>query len=293
MSKCKLCPRECGADRENGEIGFCGAGSEIKIARCAPHYWEEPPISGERGSGAVFFSGCTLKCVFCQNREISHGGLGKSVSDSELESMIISLSKEGVHNINFVTPTHYTDKIAAILKKIKPALEIPVVWNCGGYEKEETLDLLDGLVDIYLPDFKYFDSELARAYSKAPDYRDVATRALKKMFSQVGKVELKPDGTMARGMIVRHLVLPGCRKDSIRVLELLSEIFPPDEIYLSLMSQYTPDFALDCEYKNLHRRITSFEYDSVAERARELGFVGFMQERNSAVADFTPKFSGE
>ena len=293
MGECKLCPRECGADRENGEIGFCGAGSEIKTARCAPHFWEEPPISGERGSGAVFFSGCPLKCVFCQNREISHGGLGKTVSDSELEKMIFGLAEKGVHNINFVTPTHYTDRIAKILKKIKPELGIPIVWNCGGYEKEETLDLLEGLVDIYLPDFKYFDPELASAYSKALNYKDIATRAIKKMFSQVGKVELNADGMMAKGMIVRHLVLPGCRKDSIRALELLSKILPPDKIYLSLMSQYTPEFALDCEYKNLHRRITSFEYNSVAERARELGFIGFMQERASAVADFTPDFSGE
>ena len=286
MSECKLCPRECGADRERGEIGFCGAGSDIKIARCAPHFWEEPPISGERGSGAIFFSGCPLKCVFCQNREISHGGLGKAVGEEELE-------KSGVHNINFVTPTHYTDRIAAILKKIKPSLGIPVVWNCGGYEKEETLDLLDGLVDIYLPDFKYFDSELARAYSAAPDYRDVALRALKKMFSQVGEIKLNADGTMARGMIVRHLVLPGCRKDSAAVLELLAEILPADKIYLSLMSQYTPEFAADSEYKNLRRRVTSFEYTSVANRAQELGFVGFMQERTSASADFTPDFSGE
>ena len=293
MSKCMLCPRECGADRERGEIGFCGAGSEIKTARCAPHFWEEPPISGERGSGTIFFSGCPLKCVFCQNKEISHGGLGKKINDTELEKMILELAEKGVHNINFVTPTHYTDKIAKILKKIKPSLKIPIVWNCGGYEKEETLDLLDGLVDIYLPDFKYFDSELAFSYSAAPDYRDVAVRALKKMFSQAGEVKLSNDGMMERGMIVRHLVLPGCRKDSIAVLELIADTLPADKIYLSLMSQYTPEFALDSNYKNLHRRVTSFEYNSVAQRAKDLGFIGFMQERSSSVSDFTPDFSGE
>ena len=292
MSECLLCPRECRADREGGALGFCGADEKIKIARAAPHFWEEPIISGSRGSGAIFFSGCSLRCVFCQNKRISHGSLGRVIDERELESIIFRLCDEGVHNINFVTPTHYANKLAALLERIKPSLPIPVVWNTSGYEKLETLDMLDGLVDIYLPDFKYFDPDLGKKYSCAKDYPEIASAAIKKMFSQLGKCELSDDGMLKRGMIVRHLVLPGCRKDSIRAVEHLAEILPTDKVYLSLMNQYTPGFAMDCEFSNLHRRLTSFEYESVLRRADELGFSGFSQERCSATSDFTPEFFG-
>ena len=293
MSECMLCPRECRADREGGALGFCGVGSKIKIARAAPHFWEEPIISGSRGSGTVFFSGCSLRCVFCQNKKISHGTLGREIDEAELERIIFGLCDEGVHNINFVTPTHYADKIARLLEKIKPSLPVPVVWNTSGYEKAQTLDMLDGLVDIYLPDFKYFDPELGKKYSAAPDYQEVASAAIERMFSQVGKCRLGEDGLLKKGMIVRHLVLPGCRKDSIRAVEHLADILPTDGVYLSIMSQYTPEFAMDCEFSNLRRRVTSFEYESVLRRADELGFIGFSQERSAATSDFTPEFYGE
>ncbi|MBQ8388307.1 MAG: radical SAM protein [Clostridia bacterium] len=290
MSTCVLCPRECGVDREAGELGFCGAPDALKIARCAPHMWEEPVISGTKGSGAVFFSGCSLRCVFCQNRDISHGSTGREVGEDELCEMLLRLAESGVHNLNFVTPTHYSDKISAILQKIKPQLKIPVVWNCGGYEKPETLAMLDGLVDIYLPDFKYADPALAEKYSAAPDYPQVASAAVSQMFGQVGPVVIGEDGLMKKGVIVRHLVLPGCRKDSISVLDRLAVLLPPKDIFLSLMSQYTPEFASDCEFANLHRRVTNFEYESVLRHADELGFVGFCQDRNSATEKYTPDF---
>ena len=290
MAQCKLCPRGCGADRENGEIGICGAPAALKIARCAPHMWEEPVISGTRGSGAVFFSGCPLGCVFCQNRDISRGGTGRELGDSEFCEMLLRLAESGVHNLNFVTPTHYSDKLAGILRKIKPHLNIPVVWNCGGYEKIETLQMLNGLVDIYLPDFKYASPELAQKYSHAEGYPKIALAAIKYMLDQVGEPRLNPDGLMTKGVIVRHLVLPGCRKDSIAALEALAQAVPPHKIFLSLMSQYTPEFAADSEFQNLHRRVTSFEYQSVLQRADELGFKGFCQDRNSATDKYTPDF---
>lgn len=255
--------------------------------------WEEPVISGLRGSGAVFFSGCSLKCVFCQNKAISRDALGKNISDAELERIIFELCDAGVHNINLVTASHYTDRLARLLERIKPRLTVPVIWNSSAYEKPETLDMLCGLVDVYLPDLKYFDSALSGAYSAAPDYFSVAAEALKKMYEQVGPVKLGADGLIKKGVTVRHLVLPGCRKDSLAVIEKLSKLLPKEDIYLSLMSQYTPEFAADSEYKNLRRRVTSFEYESVLKFADELGFVGFSQDRAAATSDFTPEFFGE
>ncbi len=290
MDKCALCPRKCGADRDGGQLGACGVGSEFKIARAAPHLWEEPIISGTNGSGAIFFSGCSLRCVFCQNKNISQGALGRIITDAELEKIIFELCEAGVHNINLVTASHYTTRLVPLLKRIKPSLSLPIVWNSSGYEKIETLRALDGLVDIYLPDFKYFDSELSTKYSAAPDYFSVVCEALREMHRQVGACVLGDDEMLKKGMIVRHLVLPSHRHDSMRVLEELAALLPPDEIYLSLMSQYTPEFALDSEYKNLHRRITKFEYESVLARASELGFEGFSQDKTAATSDFTPEF---
>lgn len=295
MEKCFLCPRHCGAERALDNTGYCGEGDVIRVARIAPHYFEEPPVSGTRGSGTVFFSGCSLRCVFCQNKDISRrGGVGEKISDSDLEDRILSLQAEGVHNINLVTATHFVHRIAPILKKLRDSkkLRIPVVYNSSGYESLDTLRLLDGLVDIYMPDLKYFSSELSEKYSSAPDYYEVAVSAISEMFRQVGKFEYsaeEPD-ILKKGLIVRHLVLPGCREDSIALLERLSALLPTEDILLSLMSQYTPEFAADTPYKNLHRRVTTFEYSTVREKAEALGFNGFIQSRESATRNFTPDF---
>ena len=292
MSACALCPRRCGADRTAGKGGFCGVSEEYRIARCAPHLWEEPPISGKNGSGTVFFSGCNLRCVFCQNRQISREGLGRAVSESELESLIFGLLEQGVHNVNLVTPTHYTASLARLLEKIKPRLPIPVVWNSGGYESVESLRMLEGLVDIYLPDFKYISPELSKAYSAAPDYADRATEAVLEMYRQVGAYT-ETEGLAVKGLIVRHLVLPGCRADSIAVMRHIASILPPTDIRVSVMRQYTPDFAMDCPYKNLHRRVTEFEYGSVLDEAARLGLIGFSQGKEAATRAYTPDFEGE
>ena len=292
MTSCTLCPRQCGVDRTRGETGVCGMTHELRVARIAPHMWEEPPISGSKGSGTVFFTGCSLRCVFCQNRVISREGLGKRYTEESLTEAILSLRDTGVHNINFVTPTHYTSTIARILERIKPTLGIPVVWNCGGYESVETLHMLEGLVDIYLPDFKYASPDLARDYSAAPDYPERATEAIREMYRQTGPYT-ESDGLAVRGVIIRHLVLPGCRNDSMNVLRRVAATLPPADIRLSVMRQYTPDFAADAPYKNLRRRVTDFEYTSVLDEAARLGLVGFSQGKEAATKAYTPDFEGE
>ena len=292
---CNACPRKCNIDRSHAKQGFCTQSDEIRVARIAPHFFEEPPISGTRGSGTVFFCGCSLRCVFCQNRDISRkDGYGKVISESELYEKILELQDNGVHNINLVTPTHFTQMLIPLLEKLKSTndLNIPIVYNSSGYESVDTIKALDGLVDIYMPDFKYFSEDLAARYSSAPDYREAATSALSEMLAQRGRyryLDNEPD-ILASGVIVRHLVLPSHREDSKNVLRHLASMLDPSDILLSLMSQYTPDFALDTPYKNLHRRVTSFEYSSVCDLATELGFDGFMQAKSSAVADFTPDF---
>ena len=292
MTSCTLCPRQCGVDRTRGETGVCGMTHELRVARIAPHMWEEPPISGSKGSGTVFFTGCSLRCVFCQNRVISREGLGKRYTEESLTEAILSLRDTGVHNINFVTPTHYTSTIARILERIKPTLGIPVVWNCGGYESVETLHMLEGLVDIYLPDFKYASSDPARDYSAAPDYPERATEAIREMYRQTGAYT-EENGLAKRGVIVRHLVLPGCRNDSMNVLRRVAATLPPADIRVSVMRQYTPDFAMDAPYKNLRRRVTDFEYTSVLDEAARLGLVGFSQGKDAATRAYTPDFEGE
>ena len=292
MASCALCPRRCGVDRTAGQVGVCGVTDTLRVARIAPHMWEEPPISGSRGSGTVFFTGCSLRCIFCQNRTISREGMGKTYTEEELTAAILSLRDQGVHNINFVTPTHYTSTIARILERIKPTLGIPVVWNCGGYESVETLRLLEGLVDIYLPDFKYFSPDLSRDYSSAPNYPAIATEAVQEMYRQTGPYTEEKD-LAKRGVIIRHLVLPGCRADSMNVLRHIASILPPAEIRISVMRQYTPDFAADAPYKNLHRRVTDFEYTSVLDEAARLGLVGFSQGKDAATKAYTPDFEGD
>lgn len=287
---CKQCPRRCDVDRRGGELGYCGAPWDFRVARIALHAWEEPCISGRGGSGTVFFSGCNLRCAFCQNYDLSHSAKGKTMRADELADAILALQDAGAHNVNLVTPTPYAEQLVDFLRALRPKLRIPVLYNCGGYESVDALRALEGLVDIYLPDFKYLDADRAGRYSGAPDYADVATAALREMLRQVGRPVTDENGIMQRGVIVRHLVLPGGRADSVGVLRHLAQSFGTDAFLLSLMSQYTPDFAARSPYRELHRRVTTFEYDAVLREAQSLGFDGFLQSRTSASAAFTPEF---
>ena len=293
MAVCVLCPRMCGADRQKGEHGFCGMGEMPVVARVAPHPFEEPCLSGTQGSGTIFFSGCSLRCVFCQNRTISRGQVGRQMTPDELAAEMLSLQERDLHSINLVTPTHFTDQIAAALSIAKPHLHIPVVWNSSGYERPEILRALQDLVDIYLPDLKYASSQLAHDYSSAPDYPEIAMKAISEMVRQRGAIRFSDDGLCQSGVIVRLLVLPGQRKDAIESLRRLAQVVNPADIRLSLMSQYTPEFALDAPYDNLHRRLTRFEYDSVVNQAIALGFDGYLQDASSATAAYTPDFEKE
>lgn len=290
MSSCALCPRTCGADRAAGEIGLCHTAADILVARAAPHHFEEPPISGTRGSGTVFFSGCSLSCIFCQNAAISRTAVGRRVTEEELAALLLRMQETGVHNLNLVTATHYTDRVARVLEKIRSRLKIPVVWNSSGYESPQTLRLLEGLVDIYLPDFKYASPALSGAFSGVSDYAEVTAAALVEMYRQVGAVSFDENGLLKKGVVVRHLLLPGYRADSCAVLELLAKTLPVADVRLSLMRQYTPDFAPKTAPKSLLRRVTSFEYDAVLEKATSLGFLGFSQDKSAATAAFTPDF---
>lgn len=287
LNSCDLCPRSCGIDRSLKK-GFCGETDKIRIANYQLHHWEEPVISGKNGSGTVFFSGCVLKCVFCQNYEISAESKGFEVTPEELGEIFLKLKKMGAENINLVNPTHFVPQIIHALKLVKSDLSIPVVYNSGGYESLETLDALEGFVDIFLPDLKYFDSGISAKYSKAPDYFEKAFAAIRKMAGISGKPVIE-NGLMKKGTIVRHLVLPNCRKDSIEIVKRLGETFKSDEILISLMSQYTPLFNAS-RFPEINRRTSTFEYDSVVKAASEYGFEGFIQERSSASDAYIPKF---
>ena len=289
--QCTQCPRACGVDRGAGECGYCGVPWGFRVARASLHRWEEPSISGTRGSGTIFFSGCNLRCIFCQNRVISHETMGRELDAEGLSNVMLRLRDAGAHNINLVTPTPYSYQLAEVLSRVKPTLGVPVVYNCGGYESVETLRRLEGLVDVYLPDFKYFGTDCASRYSDAEDYHAVATEALAEMLRQTGEVQFDGDGMILRGTIVRHLVLPANRSVSIALLNDLAERFGPRRFLLSLMSQYTPTFAGDCAYPALRRRVTTFEYDAVLKAAQDLGFEGYFQSRESATAEYTPDFA--
>lgn len=293
MSECKLCPRNCKKNRKNKEKGYCLMTDELCVARAALHMWEEPCISGEEGSGAVFFSGCTLRCVFCQNRNIAAAQTGKIISIDRLADIFLELQEKGANNINLVTPTHFVVQIAQAIKKARRnGLIIPIVYNTGSYENIETLKLLDGLIDIYLPDMKYMDSSLSLKYSNAKDYFDVASKALDEMFRQVGKPVFDKRGIMKRGMIVRHLILPGMTYDSKNVIKYLYETFK-DDIYISIMNQYTPLKQIE-KYPEINRKVTDKEYDEVVDYAIELGVVnGFIQEGETASESFIPEFDCE
>lgn len=286
ITACRLCPRACGVPRGETGQGVCHSGEEMTVARAALHFWEEPPISGAKGSGAVFFTGCTLGCVFCQNGEISHGpNRGRTVTPEELSQIFFSLVEQGAHNINLVTPTHFVPKIreALLIRK----LPVPVVYNTSGYERVETLGLLEGLVDIYLPDYKYDDPQLARELSRAEDYPLVAREAIREMVRQVGAPVYDQDGMMVRGVLIRHLILPGHTKNSIAALRRIKEEFPG--VPVSLMAQYTPCGKLE-EFPELQRPITRREQQKVENALFDLGLEGFTQARAAKGREYIPDF---
>lgn len=294
LKSCMLCPRKCGADRLSGETGFCGADYRIKIARAALHFWEEPCISGNSGSGTVFFSHCTLKCAYCQNYSISTENKGKYVTVEELADIFLDLQNQGANNINLVTPTHFVPQIiSAIYIARKNGLSLPILYNTSGYELPETVKMLEGYVDIYLPDFKYFDDECARKYSRAPSYRATAMAAIREMHRQAGKCEFDERGIIKKGVIVRHLMLPGGLEDSKKVVEYLYGTYG-DDIYLSLMSQYTPLATIPEKFPELKKPIAMSDYDKLLDYAVNLGVENaFIQEGEAQSESFIPEFFGE
>ena len=288
---CTLCPRMCRADRFHSR-GFCGAGATVRIARAALHPWEEPCISGTNGSGTVFFSGCTLKCIFCQNHELSHENFGKDISTQRLGEIFLELQSQGAHNINLVTATHYLPSIREALDMVRADLHIPVVYNCGGYERPETLREFSDYIDIYLPDLKYYDPVLSEKYSSAKNYFEVTSKAIEEMICLTGGLEWNPENPdlLQKGVIIRHMVLPGAKNDSIRLLHWMHDTLPAGKFMVSLMSQYTP-FYKSHLYPEINRRITSYEYQKVLDTAIDLGLVhGYMQEKSSAKEEYTPPF---
>ena len=299
LINCCLCPRNCGINRIEAK-GYCGKNSMIEVARAALHMWEEPCISGSRGSGAVFFCGCSLKCVFCQNASISGGKKGIAVTAGRLSEIFLELQEQGANNINLVTADHYIPQVREALMAAKQnGLLIPVIFNCGGYEKVDSLKLLEGLVDVYLPDMKYYSSEISKQYSNAPDYFDVAKAAVSEMFRQVGKPvfsgknDIIEENMIKKGVIVRHLVLPGAKKDAKSVIKYLYKTYK-DDIFISIMNQYTPMHGIEKDFPELGRRLSKREYDDVVDFALGLGVEnGFVQEGETARESFIPEFSGE
>lgn len=283
---CTLCPRCCGANRARGTLGYCKMPAELRAAKAMLHFGEEPVISGTSGTGAIFFSGCTLRCVFCQNEEISTGGLGQALSSQQLRELMEQLIEKGAQSIDLVTPTHF---LPTILPALTPKLPVPVVYNCGGYERVETLQALEGLVDVYLPDFKYADHALAAKLSAAPDYFEVATKALREMYRQTGPAVVENE-QLKRGMLVRHLVLPGYLENTLRVLDWLADAFPVQNILVSLMSQYVP-MGSAAKFPPLNRRITGEEYDGAVSWMELCGFTrGYCQDFSSATTEYLPDF---
>ena len=291
MKECCLCPRNCGINRFEGQKGFCGFDSDVMVARAALHMWEEPCISGKEGSGAVFFSGCNLGCVYCQNREIALGHSGRTITQDRLCEIYMELQEKKANNINLVTAGHYLPIVIESIKRArKSGLTIPIVYNSSGYEKVEAIEALDGIVDIFLPDFKYISSEMAARYSNAPDYPEVAKRALAQMVKQTGDAKFDERDMMKRGVIVRHLILPGHIKESKEAIRYLYETYG-DQIYISIMNQYTPMPGIEKRFKNLGRTITQKEYDEVVHYAIDLGVEnGFIQEGETAKESFIPQF---
>ena len=294
LENCTLCPKMCGVNRKNGERGFCGASDKIKIARCDLHFWEEPCISGISGSGTVFFSHCNLRCVYCQNHKISHQAIGKNISAAELANSFLTLQKRGANNVNLVTPTHYVPQIIKAIKIAKEGgLILPILYNSSGYERVETLKMLNGLVDIYLPDIKYFDDRYAVRYSGAKNYFEIASRAIAEMFSQVGKCVFDENGIIKKGVIVRHLMLPNLIFDSKKIIDYLYRTYK-DDIFISIMNQYTPIKSQLTDYPELNKKISGKYYHTLINYAVDLGVKNaYIQEGGTAKESFIPEFSGE
>jgi putative pyruvate formate lyase activating enzyme len=287
INPCGICPRNCGARRLEGKRGACGAGASAAVAAAQPHFWEEPCISGTKGSGTVFFSGCSLKCVYCQNRQISVMPVGKEMSVLELRDLFLRLSDMGVHNINLVNPTHYAMQISQALDMPLP---VPVVYNTGGYEKTETLKALEGKIQVYLPDLKYFDNALAEKWSNAPDYFKYATEAILEMYRQTGDFLLDGDGLLIKGVLIRHLVLPGCIDNTKGVIRWLGETFKKGNVLISLMSQYTPNGYTE-HIPGLNRRLTEREYELAEEYLFSTQLEdGYLQEPDSSGTEYVPRF---
>lgn len=289
LKKCTLCPRMCGADRFSG-VGLCGGGEHVHISKVMRHMWEEPCICGENGTGAVFFSGCSLGCVYCQNKDISRGAVGEEYDTEGLSRLFSEVADSGVCSLDLVTPSHYAVQIDAALKMCD--IRIPVVYNIGGYEKPDTVSRYMTCADVFLTDFKYGSSDTGMKYSSAPDYPETAAHSLREMYRIVGEPVYGDGGILKRGIVLRHLVLPGERRDSVKALELAADAVSPDKVILSLMRQYTPGFAPP-DYKNLGRRVTTFEYEYVLDAAVEMGYVGYSQDAASAVAEYTPEFTAD
>lgn len=291
LENCRLCPRQCGVNRRAGEKGFCGAvGEKVRVARAALHFWEEPCISGEWGSGTVFFSWCTMRCVFCQNREIRSGEAGADITIERLADIFLEQQGRGAHNINLVTPTHYLPQIILALEMARErGLTLPVVYNTSGYERAEMLRLLEGVVDVWLPDFKYLTDALAKEYSGAPGYSETALAALDEMVRQAGEPQFDDDGMMTRGVIIRHLCLPGHLEESRQVVKTLFERYG-NTVYYSLMNQYTPP-SQKLRWPNLNERFPDKDYDQLIDFAVDLGLEnGFVQEEGTAEESFIPAF---
>ena len=297
LSSCQLCPRHCGVNRNAGQTGYCGETAQLHAARAGLHFWEEPCISSTTGSGTVFFSGCTLRCVYCQNHEIAAGHVGQPITTERLSEIFFELQEKGANNINLVTPTHFIPHIRAALQAAKKqGLALPIVYNTSGYEEVSSLQLLDGLIDIYLPDLKHKSAKLSPRLSHCPDYFEKASLALQEMFRQVGNPVFDAENVlMKRGMIVRHLLLPGQVGEAKRVLRWLHDTFE-DHVYVSILSQYTPmpHLAGHPEYADLQEKVSSEEYERVLRFADEIGIrLGFQQEGDAAEESFIPPFTGE
>ncbi len=291
-NSCRLCPRRCGVNRYE-TVGFCGMGAEVKAAKATLHQWEEPCISYNNGAGTVFFSGCSLRCVYCQNSEISNNGFGEAITAEKLGDIFLSLQDRGADNIELVTPTHFIPDIITALDRVKNRLDIPVVYNCGGYELTKTINRLQGYIDVYLPDIKYYSADISSKYSSAPDYFQRASEAVLEMINQTGKLRYNEKGGLVKGTVIRHLVLPGCRHDSMRIMDWIAENTDSDSRLVSIMSQYTPFDFISSDYPELKRRITKMEYNSVVRHAENLGIKGFTQDITSAREEYLPEFDLE
>ncbi len=287
---CNACPRACKASREDAfSLGICSVEKRIKISRAALHYWEEPCLSGKKGSGTIFFSGCNLKCVYCQNRDISDGQVGYYITEDELAEAMYELRDQGAHNINLVTPSHYYLQIKPVLEKVKKDLGIPILANTSSYDSVESLREMEGLIDIYLADFKYISSDIAGKYSKAPDYPEVAQAAIAEMYRQVGECVFDEQGMLKKGVIVRNLLLPGHVKESAEAIRYIYETYG-DKVFISIMSQYTP-YRIPSEYPEINRQVTKREYKRLLDKVMDMGISNaFIQEGEVAKESFIPDF---